>query len=149
MYFSVFTASLQVGLTTKNLFRNPLFSLLFVFQESKNFELIFSPRLILNFSAGNSKWGQDYNYLYLTEKVYYNRDFRKQEMEGPYKLLLAKPAKSALPSPIFQDFKQNTFGIQILPKLNFGRYKYQKISQIGSTEMYLIWEVFRITVMSS
>ena len=38
---------------------------------------------------------------------------------------------------------------QILPKLNLGRYKIQKMGQIGSTEMYLIWEVFGITLMSS
>ena len=31
---------------------------------------------MLNFSAGNLKWGQYYNYIYLTEKIYYNRDFK-------------------------------------------------------------------------
>ena len=33
---------------------------------------------MLNFSAGNLKWGQYYNYIYLTEKIYYNRDFSRQ-----------------------------------------------------------------------
>ena len=33
---------------------------------------------MLNFSAGNLKWGQYYNYIYLTEKIYYNRDFSKK-----------------------------------------------------------------------
>ena len=38
---------------------------------------------------------------------------------------------------------------QIFPKSNLGQHKFQKIGRIGSTEMYLIWEVFGIMVMSS
>ena len=30
-----------------------------------------------------------------------------------------------------------------------GQYKFQKMGRIGSTEMYLIWEVFGIMVMFS
>ena len=32
--------------------------------------------------------------------------------------------------------------VQTVPKLNLGRYEFQKKGRIGSTEMYLIWERF-------
>ena len=39
--------------------------------------------------------------------------------------------------------------ITVCPKLNLGRYKFQKMGRIGSREMYLIWAKFGITVMFS
>ena len=36
-----------------------------------------------------------------------------------------------------------------LPQFRFGQYEFQKMGQIGSTEMYLILAKFGITVMSS
>jgi len=35
------------------------------------------------------------------------------------------------------------------PKLNLGQYEFQKMGQMGSKEMYLIWENFGITEMCS
>ena len=39
--------------------------------------------------------------------------------------------------------------VQTVPKLNLGRYEFQKMGRIGSTEMYLIWDKFGITKMCS
>ena len=34
-------------------------------------------------------------------------------------------------------------------KLNLGRYEFQQMSRIGSTEMYLIWKRFGPTIIST
>ena len=39
--------------------------------------------------------------------------------------------------------------VQTVPKLNLGRYEFQKMGRIGSTEMYLIWKRFGPTIISA
>ena len=47
------------------------------------------------------------------------------------------------------DYSMSLVLFHISPKLNLGWYKFQKMGWIGNTEMYLIWEKFGITGMSS
>lgn len=39
--------------------------------------------------------------------------------------------------------------VQTVPKLNLGRYEFQKMGLIGSTEIYSIWEWFGPTIISA